>query len=114
MVRQTVKQMLIDLYREEREQKRCTLVHELKKEAKDVAKPYMNQTDEWERDISTLNRQISDIRSKINKHLKERDERLREVKLHTFTHQTCGDALHQNLMEFDKETNDHIRSILEG
>ena len=89
-------------------------MHELKKEAKDITKPYMNQIDEWESDISALNQQISEVRDKIRKHIGERDERLKEKKLLTFSHQTCGDALHENLMEFDKETNDHIRSILEG
>ena len=114
MARQTVKQMLIDLYKEEREQDRCALVHELKKEAKEVTKPYTDQIDEWESDISTLNRQISEVRDKIRKHAGERDERLKETKLFIFSHLTCGDALHGNLMQFDKETNDHIRSILEG
>ncbi len=114
MVRRTVKQMLIDLYQEEREQERCAIVHELKKEAKDITKPYINQVEDWESDISTLNKQINDIRSKIRKNIDERDTKLRRTKLFTFSHQTCGDALHENLMEFDKETNDHIRSILEG
>jgi uncharacterized coiled-coil DUF342 family protein len=114
MVKKTIKQMLVDLYKDEREQMRCTVVHELKEEAKGVTKPYMDQIDEWESDISTLNRQIAEVRDKIRKHVSERDERLKEKKLHTFTHQTCGDALHSRLTEFDKITNNHIREILEN
>lgn len=114
MANKTIKQMLIELYEQEREQERCIIVHELKKEANYVAKPYMNQVDEWENDISALNRQISEVRDKIRKHIGKRDERLKESKLHTFTHRTCGDALHENLASFDRRTTEHIRDILEG
>ena len=114
MANRTIKQMLIELYKEEREQERCALVHDLKKEARDVIKPYMDQIDKWENDISDLNSQTAGIRDKIRKHINERDERLKETKLFTFSHQTCGDALHKNLMSFDKETNEHIKTILKG
>lgn len=114
MANKTIKVMLIDLYKEEREQERCAIVHELKMQAEDIAKPHMNRINDMEENISDFNKQISDIRSKIRKNLDRRDAELRRFKLFTFTHQTCGDALHQNLIEFDKETNDHIRSILEG
>jgi hypothetical protein len=58
--------------------------------------------------------QKSDIRSKIRKNIDGRDTELRKSKLFTFTHQTCGDALHEDLVSFDKKTNDHVRKILEG
>jgi hypothetical protein len=106
--------MLIDLYTEEREQERCAIVHELKNKAEKVIRPYMDQIHNLESDISALNRQASDIRSKINKHLVERDDGLKKAKLYTFTHKTCGDALHVKLCNFDQETNNHIREILEG
>lgn len=114
MSTKTVKAMLIDLYKEEREQERCAIVHELKEDAKKIIHPYRDHVIEWEDDISTLNKQISDIRRKINEHIKERDNELRKVKLYTFTHQACGDALHEDLARFDKETTKHIRDILEG
>ena len=114
MVNKTIKAMLIDLYKEEREQERCAIVHELKTQAEDITKPYMNKINDMEENISDLNKQISDIRSKIRKSLDRRDAELRRFKLFTFTHQTCGDVLQEDLASFDKETNDHIREILES
>lgn len=113
MSNKTIKQMLIDLYTEDREQVRCALVHELKEEAKNIIKPYISQTNEWEKDISALDKQIGEIRYKIRKNAIDRDGKLRESKLFAFSHKSCGDALHDRLLKFDKETNDHIREILE-
>lgn len=105
--------MLISLYQEDRDQGRCALVHELKAEAKEITQPYTKQTKEWEADISVLNKQISEIRDKIRKNANARDLKLGETKLFKFDHKSCGDAIHERLVKFDKETNDHIREILE-
>lgn len=113
MSNKTVKQMLISLYQEDRDQGRCALVHELKAEAKEIVQPYTEQTKEWEADISVLNKQISEIRDKIRKNANARDDSLKGAKLFAFSNKVCGDALHDRLMKFDKETNDHIREILE-
>lgn len=113
MPKYTVKQMLISLYQEDREQSRCAIVHELKGIAKEIVQPYEEQTGKWEKDIHILNKKISEIRDKIRKNANDRDGKLRESKLFAFSHKSCGDALHDRLMKFDKETNDHIREILE-
>jgi hypothetical protein len=85
-----------------------------KKGAEDISKPYMNKINNMEENISDLNKQIIDIRGKIRKSLDRRDVELRRFKLFTFTHQTCGDVLHGDLVSFDKETNDHVHEILES
>lgn len=113
MATKTIKSMLVDLYKEDREQVRCTTVHELKGIAKEIAQSFTEQTGEWEADISVLNKQISEIRDKIRKNANDRDDKLKEAKLFKFDHKSCGDAIHERLVKFDKETNDHIREILE-
>ena len=114
MPRQTVKQMLIDLYKEEREQERCALVHELKKEAEDFAAPYMKKIMELREKYSDLDRKMDGFRTEIRNEEEKRDKALKGEKLHSFTLKTCGDSLHGKLSNFDKETNNHIREILEG
>ncbi len=113
MARQTVKQMLIDLYKEEREQERCALVHKLKKEAENFAKPYMARISESRKSLSDLDKQMHKFRVEIREEEEKRDKALRDNKLHSFLIKTCGDSLHKKLCDFDQKTNNHIREILE-
>ncbi len=114
MARQTVKQMLIDLYKEERERERCALVHELKNEAEKIARPFIGRIGILRKKLSDLDNQMHELRMEVRDEEEKRDEELRRIKLFSFTHKTCGDALHKHLCDFDKETNDHTREILEG
>ncbi len=114
MANKTIKQMLIDLYKEEREQERCTLVHELKKEANDFTKPYMDRIFKLRAETSDLDSQMHELRIKIREEEEARDDYLRDIKLYSFTNKTCGDSLHEQLQDFDKEPNNHIREILES
>ncbi len=114
MPRQTVKQMLIELYREEREQMRCTLVHELKKESENISLPYRDNVKEIHKKLNELDKKMSDLRRLINTHNEDRDKALKSAKLYNFGTKSCGDALHPRLAEFDQVTNNHIRGILES
>ena len=114
MPRQTVKQMLIELYREEREQMRCTLVHELKQKVEVIAKPFEIEMEEVQRRINSLEGEISALRKEKYIYKEKMDKEIRKARLQTFSHKTCGDALHPRLTEFDQVTNNHIRGILES
>ena len=114
MVKKTIKQMLVDLYKEEREQMRCTLVHKLKEEAGLVSLPYEGEIKAYHKMMSDLDKKMSNLRRQINIKNEERDGALRSAKLYNFSTKSCGDALHPRLTEFDKITNNHIREILEN
>lgn len=114
MANKTIKQMLIDLYREEREQMRCTLVHELKEEAKDVSLPYEGKVKGIQKKLSEFEREMTSLRTQINSHREERDNVLKSARLYNFGTKACGDALHPRLTEFDQLTNNHIKEILEN
>ena len=114
MVKKTIKQMLVDLYKEEREQMRCTLVHELKEEADDVSLPYEGNVKMMQKELNELETKMANLRRQINGHREDRDNALRSAKLYNFGTKACGDALHSRLTEFDKITNNHIREILEN
>jgi len=110
----TVKEMLIELYKEEREQDRCVVVHELKKVATDTAQPYTKIIEDIEKERDKLGKQQENLRKTLNNAIQDRDTALKNVKLFKFTANTCGDALHDRLIDFDKTTKEHIREILEG
>ncbi len=114
MTKYTVKQMLVDLYKDEREQARCALVHELKKEAEDFIVPYTNDKNVLLREIKTLNSQINELRTQVSKIEGKLAKDLSDLKLSRFDQKSCGDSLHKRLCDFDMATNDHIREILEG
>jgi len=114
MVKKTIKQMLVDLYKEEREQMRCALVHELKGEAKDVSLLYEGNVKRIQKKLDELEKEMTNLRRQINGHREDRDNALRSAKLYNFGTKACGDALHSRLIEFDKITNNHIREILEN
>lgn len=113
MVTKTIKQMLIDLHREERERMRCTLVHELKKESEKLTLPYENNIKVIQKELSILENKMSILRQQINEQRNMKDKDLKTAKLSVFAHTSCGDAVHERLLEFDKTTNDSIREILE-
>ena len=106
--------MLVDLYKEEREQMRCTLVHGLKEEADDVSVPYEGNVKKIQKKLNELETEMANLRRQINGHREDRDNALRSAKLYNFGTKACGDALHPRLTEFDKITNNHIRDILES
>ena len=106
--------LLVDLYKEEREQMRCTLVHGLKEEADDVSLPYEGNVKGIQKKLSELEREMQNLRIRINGHREDRDNALKSAKLYNFGTKACGDALHSRLTEFDQITNNHIREILEN
>ena len=113
MTRKTVKQMLIDLYKEERDQERCQIIHGLKDEAEIVVGPYKKMINELNGKIDELNKESNLIRMEIKEQNACIDRDLKKVKLFTFTSKACGDALHNDLLQFDKKTTEHIKEILE-
>ena len=114
MTRKTVKQMLIDLYTEEREQERCVIVHDLRQEAAKVRKPYEDEISIMENERSELEHKKSILYNKVNSLKKKSDDTLKTAKLFHFGEHVCGNALHGDLMDFDKATKAHIRGILNG
>jgi len=105
--------MLIDLYMEEREQERCVIIHDLKRNQDMVKEPFNSEIDIIEKRRSELDKEKSDLYNEIHKLGVARDAKLKEYKLFYFGARACGDALHDDLMDFDRATKVHIREILE-
>lgn len=112
MAGKTVNQMLIELYKEEREQERCVIVHGLRAKADKIIKTYHDQERNIEPEISELNNRIWALRTKQNNIKDARDADLKKVRLFNFEQNICGDALHADLIKFDKTTKHYIREIL--
>ena len=113
MTGKTVKQMLINLYTEEREQERCQIVHVLKSKAAEIVISYKTDVAKLQTELTNLNDREKEIRVKMQAQNAVIDRELKNAKLFTFTPKACGDALHNSLMQFDKDTTKHIKEILE-
>lgn len=113
MTTKTTKQMLIELYEEERTQNRCTLVHGLKEQAEKAVIPFTTALEALNEKSNELDKKHSKLRSQQRDKIEERDNHLRKEKLFNFTSKSCSDAIHSDLVAFDTETRDHIRDILE-
>lgn len=114
MSTKTIKQMLIDLYTEDREAMRCKAVENLKAEAKKVSAGYKLKITKKEDDIAKLNHEIYIIRDEIRTIKQANEQILKDKRLYHFSKNVCGEAIHDTIIAFDLETNKHIREILEG
>ena len=88
-------------------------MHDLKHKSGAIKKSFEGEIEAIEEKRSELEAERSKLYHKINKLAKERDTALKTAKLFYFGERVCGDALHDDLITFDRATKAHIREILE-
>ena len=112
MVKKSVKEMLIDIYKEEREQTRCDMVQGLQADATLITETLYNEIKERGKSIDSYNIKAQVERNSIKECNKNIETLLKENKLLHFTDKVCGGLLHPTLKTFDTETKEHIKKIL--
>lgn len=114
MTTETVRKELLKMHGTERQSMRCTMAHDLKKEADVLTKTIDFTIDKLVKKNDLLNDQIRETDKKLKETRADREKMLDEAKLNTMSRNySCSiTELHPSLVEFDAESDRLRKEIL--
>lgn len=114
MTTETVRKELLKMHDSERQSMRCTMAHDLKKEAEVLTATIDSAISVMVEKIDLLNSKISETDTELRSMRAERGTMLDEAKLNNMhrTYSCSITELHPSLVEFDTESDAMRKEIL--